>query len=196
VETDGWVPIILSFVMPIGMALILGEGVLRVFSIYIQKDRYREEWDIMVANTFSDHVVICGVGELGYAMAKRILKDHPHIHLVLMDQRSGLQAEANLGSAEVVYLQADMTSTASLRHANCDKARLVLLTTGNDAYNLEAAYKIINLNPNVEIWVRLHHAGLADLMDLARKPNVHFFSPYHQAADAIACQVLREDHKG
>jgi hypothetical protein len=66
------------------------------------------------------------------------------------------------------------------------------LASGNDAFNLEAAYKIIQLNPQAEIWVRLHHSGLADLMDLSRKPNIHFFSPYQQAAEAIAGHLLQE----
>ncbi len=36
-ESDGLVPILLSFVLPLGTVIILGEGVLRVFSIYLQK---------------------------------------------------------------------------------------------------------------------------------------------------------------
>jgi hypothetical protein len=59
--------------------------------------------------------------------------------------------------------------------------------------NLEAAYKIIQLNPEAQIWVRLHHNGLADLMDLSRKPNLHFFSPYQQAAEVIAGHLLNEE---
>lgn len=192
-ESAGWLPIVLSFVMPLGMALIIGEGVLRVFSVYIQKGQHREEWDLMVAKTLTNHVVVCGVGELGKAMVKRILADHPDTKMILVDQRAGMQAEMNFINDNVVCIQADMTSTGSLKKANCEKARLVLLTTGNDAFNLEAAYKIIKLNPQVEIWVRLHHSGLADLMDLASKPNVHFFSPYHQAAEALACHLLQDE---
>ena len=89
--------------------------------------------------------------------------------------------------------QADMTSLETLKKANCNKARLVLLASGNDGFNLEAAYKILQLNPRAEMWVRLHHSGLADLMDLSRKPNLHFFSPYQQAAEAIAGHLMKEE---
>jgi hypothetical protein len=67
-ETDGLMPILLSFVIPLGTVVILGEGVLRAFSIYLQKREHREEWDIMVAKTYSHHIVVCGVGELGRAL--------------------------------------------------------------------------------------------------------------------------------
>jgi hypothetical protein len=192
-ESDGLVPILLSFVLPLGAVIILGEGVLRVFSIYLQKREHRKEWDMMVAKTYSDHIVVCGVGELGKALVKRIHADHPEARVVLVDLRPGLLPETGILGENIICVQSDMTSIETLRSVNCDKARLVLLASGNDASNLEAAYKIVQLNPQTEIWVRLHHSGLADLMDLSRKPNLHFFSPYQQAADAIAGHLLRED---
>jgi hypothetical protein len=192
-ETDRLMPILLSFILPLGMVIILGEGVLRVFSIYLQKDEHREEWDIMVAKTFTKHIVICGVGELGKALVRRLHTDHPESKIVLVDLHPGLLAEAGLSGEDIVCLQADMTSIETLKTANCAKARLILLTSGNDAFNLEAAYKTIQLNPQAETWVRVHHSGLADLMDLARKPNLHFFSPYQQAADVIAGHLLQDE---
>lgn len=192
-ESDHWMPILLSFLLPIGSAAILGEGVLRAFSVYMQKHEHREEWDLMVAKTYKDHIVVCGVGELGKALVKRLHADHPKTRIVLLDLRPGLQQETGFSGTSILCLQADMTHIEALRQANCHKARLVILASGNDAYNLEAAYKIIQLNPDAVIWVRLHHSGLADLMDLARKPNIHFFSPYQQAAEVIAGHLLQED---
>jgi hypothetical protein len=192
-ESDGLVPILLSFAMPLGAVIILGEGVVRVFSIYLQKHEHREEWDTMVAKTLSDHIVVCGVGELGRALVKRLHADHPEDQIVLVDPRPGVLAETGLLSDDLICFEADMTSIETLKNVNCQKARLVLLASGNDAFNLEAAYKIVQLNPETEIWVRLHHSGLADLMDLSRKPNLHFFSPYQQAADAIASHLLQEE---
>ena len=192
-ESDGLIPILLSFVIPLGTAIILGEGALRVFSVYLQKREHREEWDIMVAKTYTNHIVVCGVGELGKALVKRIHADQPETRIVLIDLRPGLLAEAGLSGGNIICIQSDMTSIETLKTANCHKARLVLLASGNDAFNLEAAYKIIQLNPQAEIWVRLHHHGLADLMDLSRKPNLHFFSPYQQAAEAIAGHMLNDE---
>ena len=195
-ENDGLMPILLSFLLPIGSAIILGEGVLRAFSVYMQKHEHREEWDIMVAKTFKDHIVVCGVGELGKALARRLHADHPDTRIVLVDVRPGMMLEAGLTDSSIVCLQADMTSLEALQKAGCHKARLVILAAGNDAFNLEAAYKIIQLNPQAQVWVRLHHHGLSDLLDLSRKPNIHFFSPYQQAAEVIAGHLLREEEPG
>jgi len=164
-----------------------------VFSVFVTRGKNREEWDKMVVETFSNHIVICGVGELGKALVKRLHADHPNEKIVMLDLRPGLLAEIGLPGDNIICVQADMTSTETLKKVNCHKARLVLIGSGNDAFNLETAYKILNLNPQVEIWVRLHHSGLADLMDLSRKPNLHFFCPYLQAADAIASHLLEKE---
>ncbi|MCX6053896.1 MAG: NAD-binding protein [Chloroflexi bacterium] len=192
-DSDGWIPILLSFVMPLASVLVLGEGVLKVISIYLQKREHREEWDTMVVQTFSNHIVVCGVGELGKALVKRIRADYPESRMVLVDLRPGLLTEIGLFGDNIACIQDDITNIETLKKANCHKAKLVLFTSGNDASNLEAAYKIIQLNSEGEIWVRLHQNGLVGLLDLSRKPNVHFFSPYQQAADAIAAHLLHQE---
>jgi len=85
-----------------------------------------------------------------------------------------------------------MTNIETLKQANLQTAKLAILTAGDDAVNLETAYKIQEINPDLNIWVRLHHSGLSELLDLSRKPQIHFFCPYQQAADAVVEQII--DH--
>jgi voltage-gated potassium channel Kch len=97
--------------------------------------------------TYTNHIIVCGVGELGKALVKRLHADHPEARFVLVDQRSGVLTETGLLGDNVICIQADMTSIETLKKVNCHKARLVLLASGNDAFNLEAAYKIVQLSP-------------------------------------------------
>jgi hypothetical protein len=46
------------------------------------------------------------------------------------------------------------------------------------------------LNPEAEIWIRLYRIGLAGLMDLRTRGNVHFFSPNERAAEALVSDIL------
>lgn len=68
---DGLLPAFLTFVMPLLSVIILGEGVLRVVAVYLARRERREEWDLLVAKTFANHTVICGVGEMGRAVYRR-----------------------------------------------------------------------------------------------------------------------------
>ena len=191
VDTGGkLIPILLAFSMPVLSLLILGEGVLRVFSIYMQRRVNRREWDLMVIKRFRDHTVICGVGEMGRQLVQRLVISKPGNPIVLIDPRPGLLAELGLKSEQVIHLQSDMADVETLSKANISTAGLVILTAGDDALNLEAAYKIQQLNPRVEVWIRLHNSGLAGLLDLSRQPHIHFFCPYQQAADVIMEHIM------
>ena len=186
-------PAALTFILPLLSAIILGEGVIRILTLFIARGKNREEWNRMVANSLSNHIVICGIGELGKAIAKRIRNDHQNDNIVLVDLRPGLSTEIGMDDDNTLFIQADMTNIETLKSVNCDKAKLVLLTADQDTVNLEAAYKVVQLNPETQMWVRLHHSGLADLMEISRRPNLHFFSPYQQAAEAVASHLLADE---
>ena len=181
----GPIPTLLTFMLPILTMIILGEGAVRVLTVYLRRSERREEWDLLVAQTFSKHTVICGVGELGRAVIHRLMMHNPEAQVVLVDNRPDILAELGLSGPNICHLQSDMTAQATLEAARCQEASLIILTSGSDGYNLEAGSKALRLNPKAEIWIRLYRSGLASLMDLGTKPNVHFFSPYERAAEAL-----------
>ena len=112
--------------------------------------------------------------------------------LVLIDPRPGILMELSLSDEHAIHFQGDMSNIETLKQANLQTAKLAILTAGEDAINLETAYKIQEINPDLNVWVRLHHSGLSELLDLSRKPQIHFFCPYQQAADAVVEQII--DH--
>ncbi len=187
---DGPLPALLTFLVPALTAVILGEGVLRVGAIYLYRDQHREEWDRLLVQTFADHTVICGAGELGRAIYRHLIARDPHSRIVLVDTRPLVPAELGPPGDNVCMLQADMTLRATLEAAGCPRAALIILASGDDATNLEAGLKALELNPQAEIWIRLYRSNLASLMDCAARPNIHFFSPYEQAAAVLVSQGL------
>lgn len=185
----GLIPDMLTFVLPLLTVIILGDGALHVLTVYLGRRERREEWDLLVAKTFSEHTVICGVGELGRAVFQRLIAAAPNAQVVLVDTRPGILAELGQSGLSTCQVQADMTTQAALEAAHCQEASLIILASGNDAYNLEAGFKALRINPKAEIWIRLYRIGLASLLDLSTKPNVHFFCPYERAAEALVAHI-------
>jgi voltage-gated potassium channel len=191
IETGGKViPVLLAFILPILSAIILGEGILRVISIYMQRRVNRKEWDLMVVKTYKDHAVICGVGEMGQQLIRRLVVEQPNMYLVLIDPRPGLMAELGLNSDHVIHFQGNMTDVDTLIQANLLTAKVVILTAGEDTLNLETVYKVLQINPSIPVWVRLHRSGLAGLLELSKKSQIHFFCPYQQAAESIMNNIM------
>lgn len=144
----------------------------------------------MVVKTFKNHFVICGVGEMGRQLLRKMIDEQPQMDVVLVDPRPGLLAELGLNSDHAIHFQGDMADVETLKQGNIRSAKMVILTAGEDALNLETAYKIQQINPEIPVWIRLHHSGLAELLDLSRKPQIHFFCPYQQAAESIVSHIM------
>ena len=144
----------------------------------------------MMAKTMHNHLVICGVGELGRTLAQQLLAADSTLSVILLDPRPGIPAELSQEYPNVCHIVADMTNLESLKAANCAEARMIFLTSGSDTLNLEAAYKVMELNPQAEIWVRLYRSKLAELLDTSKKPNLHFFCPYQSAAETLVQRLL------
>jgi hypothetical protein len=107
-EGDGPLPLVLTLILPLLTLVILGEGVLRVLSIFIARDEHREEWDRMVAKSLHNHLVICGVGELGRALIRQLLETDPSANIVLVDPRPGIVAELGQNHPNLIHLVADI----------------------------------------------------------------------------------------
>ncbi|MGH6749344.1 MAG: potassium channel family protein [Methyloceanibacter sp.] len=130
------------------------------------------------------HVIICGYGRIGVALAKA-LKDGG-AHFVILEQNDRRVAEAR--GAGFLCLQADATSEEALQEAGIDRARILATVLPNDAANVFITLSARNLNRKIEIIARgdavsterkLLHAG-ADKVVL----------PTHIGAERIAEIIL------
>ena len=180
---------VLVVVMPALTIIILGEGVLRLGAIYLGRRHHQQEWEVLMAGTLSGHMVLCGAGELGQALLEELMQRAPKLEVVVVDIHPGVLQELDRRGENLHHILGDITSVETLTAANVSRASLVLVTSGNDAHNLEAAFKVLRLNPHAETWVRLKHGGISEMLDTASRPNLHFFSPYQRAAKEIAEQL-------
>jgi len=184
-----WVRGVLVFVMPVLAVVILGEGVLRVAAIFLGRKEHREEWEELMVKSLSGHTVLCGAGELGRALLHEMLERDPDAAIVVVDTHPGILEELGIRAPNLHQVQGDMTSRHTLTAANVEKASTILMTSGDDARNLEAAFKAVRVNPNAQVHIRLYRSGLLEMMDITKHPNLHFFSPYTRAAGALADEL-------
>jgi Trk K+ transport system NAD-binding subunit len=112
-----------------------------------------------------DHVVVCGLGRLGYGIV-RLLKGHAP--MVVIDNGDRLHyADEPLITTDpsVPIVRGDMTVKRVLQQARVDRAAAVLVLTPNDTENLEAALVVHELNPRVRIVMRITNSRIAQRLD-------------------------------
>ncbi len=179
---DEWFRQLFFFIMPVsGLALLAGGA---DFGVLLFNRRLRgEAWQVAVTSTYSDHIVLIGLGHLGFRVVRELHRLGDDVVAVELDPGAELLAEAR--ALGIPIIKADATKLETLKDAGVERASAIILCTSNDAMNLQIAIKARNLNSKARVLVRLFDE------DFAAEIQNHFgideaFSASALAAPAIA----------
>lgn len=144
---------IFYFVMPIIGLVVLALG-LTDFGILIFNRRQRtKEWELAVASTFHNHVVLVGLGHLGFRVAQHLYELDQEVVVIELNPDEDLIAQTQ--AMGIPVLAGDARREKELRGAGIHKARALVICTQNDSVNLQIAFKARKLNPHISVVVRI-----------------------------------------
>ena len=131
-EAPGWVKLFGVGLMFAGVLLIgLTASLLAVFVVTGTADRLRNE---LRARRLRNHVVVCGLGSVGMAVARDLFERGSQVVVVDPSADDELHRETNPRCPVIV---GDATRPVILHRAGIERARALVACTGNDALNLE-----------------------------------------------------------
>ena len=179
---------IFYFVMPIIGISLLAQG-LTDFGLMLFNRRARhKEWEMAVASTFNNHVVLVGLGHLGYRVVKQLNDLEQDVVVIeLAPDPDLLRSVQKLG---VPVIQDDGARESALIGAGVRRARAVILCTQDDSLNLRMALRARSLNPKIEVIIRIFDDEFA--ASLQSQFGFHAMSATSMAAPlfaAIAAQI-------
>jgi voltage-gated potassium channel len=147
------------FIMPIIGIGALAQG-LTDFGILLFNRRARsKEWEIAVASTLNNHVILVGLGHLGYRIALKLHEMGEQVAAIEFNANADtLNAVRNIG---IPVIHDDATRPASLESANIKDARTIIMASQNDAMNLQIALKARSMNPKIKVIVRIFDEDFA-----------------------------------
>ncbi|HKQ48782.1 MAG TPA: NAD-binding protein [Phycisphaerae bacterium] len=150
----------LFFLVPvIGLTVIIAWIV--DFAVMIG-DRKRSErsWCVMMATSVTDHIVLVGLGKLGYRVYRLLHRmGEP---LVVIERNAGNQFLDTVRRDGVPLLIGDARREALLGDAGIMKARSLVLAADDDLANLEVALDARKLNPGIRVVMRMFDQNMAD----------------------------------
>lgn len=189
---DRWYLELMALLLPLLALLVGAEAVVSAMVMFVNRSQRRGEWNRVVASTYRGHTVICGMGQFGVALCERLSVSGRQVVAVDLDDTArGMVAARGLG---VPTIAGDMTAEDTLRAANVSGARYLVLCSGDDLANLEAAIEGRELNPQVVIYARVYKESLARRINEALHQNINIFSPYATAACTILQQMEASNH--
>ncbi len=177
------------FVMPILGFSILAQG-LTDFGLLLFNRRSRsKEWEMAVASTFNNHVILVGLGHLGFRVTKELHGLGQDTAVIELNPNEELTAVAK--NMNVPVIPADARQENILIAAGIKKARTLLLCTQNDSVNLQIGLKARKLNPDIQIIARIFDDEFASM--LQEQFGFQCMSATHMAAPKFAAAAAGVD---
>lgn len=187
-----WYLQLLFFVIPIIGLFVAVDGVIRFGVALTNKQERGQKWQIAMASTYSGHVIICGMGKVGYRVALELLKFDREVVAIERDGEGRFVEKALALGIPVII--ADARRTENLVKAGILLADAVIPCTDDELTNLDVALDARELNPQAKVVMRMFDP------DLARRVEKGFgihtaFSTSALAAPVFAAATMRVNVK-
>lgn len=182
-----WYLELFVFLMPVLGLLLAAEGLVGATVLFLHKSQRLGEWSAVVAATYKGHTVVCGMGQLGGTICEGLRLAGKEVVGVEVDDDLPAVVTARRHGTPVVI--GDMTQTDALAEANVARATCVIVCSGHDLFNLEAAIAAKEMNPAATVYARVVRKSLADKISAALKFDIITFSPYATAAETILAEI-------
>ena len=144
---------IFFFVLPVLGIGLLAQGLTEFGVMFFNRRSRAREWEIAVASTFSNHIVLIGLGHLGFRVVKILCEMGQELVVISLDPDPNLMESVR--SLGVPVIHGDGTRELVLESAGIRRARSIILCTQNDSLNLQMALKARSLNPALDVVIRI-----------------------------------------
>jgi hypothetical protein len=166
---------------------LIGEGIVRFGMLMFSRRLGEKEWMTVMASTFREHVIVCGLGHLGYRILGQLLARGES--MVAIERNPACPFLGAAKESGVPVLQKDMRDDQTLREAGIEHARVVVVASDDDLANIEVALDARRMNPKIRILLRLFDQRIADKFKEAGIID-EAFSSAALAAPVVADMVL------
>ena len=147
------------FIMPLIGLGILAQGLADFGVMLFNRNTRSKEWEMAIASTLNDHTILVGLGHLGYRVAQHMVALGKKVAVIEKDPKDDLiDAVREMG---IPVIQDDASRETALEKAGVDKARTITLCIQSDALNLQIAVKARQLNPDIEVVIRIFDEDFA-----------------------------------
>lgn len=147
------------FFMPLVGAIVLAQGLADFGSLLFNRHTRSKEWEMAVASTLNKHIILVGLGHLGYRIVQKLCDMGRDVAVIELNP--SIDTFRAVQKMDVAVIQDDGTRVAALEAANIREALTIILAGQNDAMNLQIALKARSLNPDIQVVIRIFDVDFA-----------------------------------
>ena len=171
----------------IGLAVV-ADGIVRFGMALFNRSERKEAWQVAIASTYRDHVVVCGLGKVGYRVVKELLRLGENV--VSIEHNAACPFLEEIRQMDVPVLLGNARQRDMLEKAHVREASAIVACTQDDLTNLDIALDARELNPDIKVVLRMFDTQLAE--KVRRGFGIHTaFSTSALAAPIFAAAATR-----
>ncbi len=187
-----WYLQILFFIIPILGLAVVADGVLRFGTALTNKQSRGQKWQVAMASTYSNHVIVCGVGKVGFRVILELLKFGREIVAIEQDPQGRFVEKAQ--ALDIPIIIADARRSANIIKAGVRRADAIIPCTADELSNLDIALDAREINPDIKVVMRMFDPDLARRVE--KGFDIHTaFSTSALAAPIFAAASMRVNVK-
>jgi Trk K+ transport system NAD-binding subunit len=148
------------FILPVlGLTVVL-EGMIELALMLRDRRRNERDWCRAMCKAMEDHVVLIGLGRLGYRTFLLLRKLGVQVVVIERDEKNQFLEDVRRDGSPLLI--GDARRESILQEANIAHARSLVLATTNDLANLEIALDARKFAPKVRVVLRMFDQNMAD----------------------------------
>jgi Trk K+ transport system NAD-binding subunit len=181
--------VVLFFLIPLlGLALIF-QSVLNFGRLLLDKGSRREIWQVALASTYRDHVIICGLGRVSLRVLMQLAQ--AGYEAVVVERDWGSEFVERALDLKTPVVLGDARDTETLRQAGIARARAVFTGVDDDLLNIEIALTARAARPDIRVILRVFNEDLDRNLERSFGPNTAFSASALAAPTFAAAAVSR-----
>jgi Trk K+ transport system NAD-binding subunit len=181
---------LLFFLIPLlGLALIF-QSVLNFGRLLLDKSSRREAWQVALAATYRDQVIVCGLGRVSLRVVMQLLESG--YEPVVIERDWGSEFVERTLNLKVPVIKGDARELATLRQAGLGRARAIVAGVDDDLTNIEIALTARAARPKLRVVLRVFGEDLDQNLERGFGPNSAFSASALAAPTYVAAAVSRE----
>ncbi|MCG3127325.1 MAG: Glutathione-regulated potassium-efflux system protein KefC [Phycisphaerae bacterium] len=151
---------VIFFVVPIlGLTLII-EGIVDFAFTLRDRRRFEKNWCMNMAAAMSGHIVLIGLGRLGFRVYRLLRRLGESV--VVIERDAECQFLDTVRADGSPLLIGDARREHLLEQANVAAARSIILASNDDLANLEVALDARRIHPTIRVVMRMFDQNMAD----------------------------------
>ena len=185
-----WYLQLFFFVVPLVGLGVIAQGVIRFGVTLFGKRTGRREWQVALASTCKNHIVVCGLGRDGSRVVEQLLKFDEEVVGIECDPEG--QFVESVRKMGVPVIIGDAQRQEVLVEAGVERACAIVICTQDDLANLAIALEARELKSAIRVVMRMFDGELAKKVGKAF--DIHAaFSTSALAAPAFAAAATQTE---